>query len=218
VNSKVATALIVVLLAVAAAAGVYITQLHSENALLRTRIADSTAQKSSAPAAPAAAPAATRAPAAPAAPAPPGAARAARPPRVLTDGQKKSMLESLRAETGKVWFTTTPNDPEANTYQNALQSVFQEAGWEVQSDASATFGLRPGIYFLMADETPPSYVLTALGAFNTAEITVSAGRGYRQFNEEKKKENPNWRGFDLAPDQTFIIAVGPQPADATPTP
>ena len=216
-NPKVATALIVVLLAVAAAAGVYIAQLHSENALLQSRLADSQAQKSSAPAAPAApaaAPAAARAPAPPAA----AAARPARAPRVLTEGQKKSMLESLRAETGKVWFTTTPNDAEATAYQNALQGVFQEAGWEVQSDTSATFGLRPGIYFLMADETPPSYVLTALGAFNTAEINVSAGRGYRQFNEDKKKENPNWRGFDLAPNQTFIIAVGPQPADATPTP
>jgi hypothetical protein len=215
VNSKVATALVVVLLAVSAAAGVYITRLHSENALLNSRVADLQAQKSGAPAAP---PAATRAPAAPPTPGAAAAARPARAPRVLTEGQKKSMLESLRAETGKVWFTTTPNDAEATAYQNALQSVFQEAGWAVQSDSSATFGLRPGIYFLMADETPPSYVLTALGAFNTAEINVSAGRGYRQFNEDKKKENPNWRGFDLASDQTFIIAVGPQPAGATPTP
>jgi hypothetical protein len=81
----------------------------------------------------------------------------------------------------------------------------------VQRNEPANFNLRPGIFFLMADEEPPSYVLTALGAFEAADITVSAGRGYRAFNEQKKQENPNWRGFEMAPDQTFIVAVGPAP-------
>lgn len=204
-NPKVANGLVVVLLAISAAGAWYITQLRSENTLLRGRLADleGRGRPAQAPPAQEQAPASADAPSA---------------PRALTEGQRAAMLESLKTETGKVWFTTTPNDGEAAAYQNAIQELFQQAGWDVQGDTTANFGLRTGIYFLMADDSPPSYVLTALGAFNAAAVDVSAGRGYREFNEQKKKENANWRGFDLAPDQTFIVAIGPRPRNVPAAP
>jgi hypothetical protein len=40
------------------------------------------------------------------------------------------MIEKLGATPGApVWFATVPNNPEAATFQKALQSVFEEAGW-----------------------------------------------------------------------------------------
>lgn len=181
-----------ILLAVAlAAAGLHIVQLRGENAFLRQRIAKlrKAPEPKSAPAA----------------------------ERVLTEEQRNAIVSALGSETGQVWFVTNPGDTESVAYQRAVQDAFEQAGWAVASNAPATFNLRPGVFFLMADDDPPSYVLTALGAFEAADIDVKAGRGYRAFNEEKKKENPSWRGFDMAPDQTFVVAVGPAPRDE-PTP
>jgi hypothetical protein len=202
---KFAAGLLVGLLATLAGAGWYFSQLRSENAELRGRLAaiEERAQPQAAPAAPRRQRAAPR-------DVPPGAARA------VSEVERGAMLDALRAEAGSVWFVSNPGDAEAQTYQRAIQDIFEQAGWQVRSSAPATFGLRPGIFFLMADDDPPSYVLTALGAFEAADIEVSAGRGYRQFNEDKKKENPNWRGFDMTEDQTFIVAVGPAPRPATP--
>jgi hypothetical protein len=200
---KFAAGSIVVLLAALAAAGMYISQLRTENLALRGQLAAT--EKKAAPlakSAPAGAPAAR-----------PPAPRAAEPaqPRLLTEEQRRMMSASLSAEKGDVWFVSNRGDEESVAYQRAIQDVFEQNGWQVKSSEPSTFNLRPGIFFLMADEDPPSYVLTALGAFEAADITVSAGRGYRAFNEQKKKENPNWRGFEMPGEQTYVIAIGPAP-------
>jgi hypothetical protein len=199
---KLAAGSIVVLIAALGAAGWYISQLRVENAELHGRLAALETKGAGRQ------PGTTAPP--PRAPAP---ARAAAPAtaRTLSEEQRNSMAGALRAETGQVWFVSNPGDKESVAYQRAIQDVFEQAGWKVQKNEPATFNLRPGIFFLMADEEPPSYVLTALGAFEAAGITVSAGRGYRSFNEQKKQENPNWRGFEMPPDQTYIVAVGPAP-------
>jgi hypothetical protein len=154
---------------------------------------------------------APQAPAAPAA-APPAAAQ---PGGVtLTTEQRNALVTELRGETGvvrEVWFAYAPNDPNSRSFQEDIQSAFEEAGWTVRHSAPASFPLRPGIFFLMADESPPSYVLTALSAFNAAGLEVSAGRDYRSFYASKKAENPNWRGFEMLPDQAYIVAVGSKP-------
>ncbi len=143
-------------------------------------------------------------------------AAAVRSERVLSDGERQAMLDELSrasAATKEVWFVRTAGDRETAAYQRALQSVFEEADWTVRASTTATFPLRPGIFFFMADEMPPAYVETALAAFGAAGIDVASGRGYRAFYEEKTRENPNWRGFKLAEDQAYIIAIGPKPAD-----
>ena len=136
--------------------------------------------------------------------------------RVLTAEQRKAMLEKLDSRGGtthSVWFATVPNNPEAGNFQKQIQSVFEEAGWKVQSNRPVTFGLKPGIFFFMAEEDPPDYVQSIADAFEAAGIQATAGRGYRQFYLDKKKENPNWNGFELASEQDFILVVGRKPEE-----
>jgi len=193
-------AAVVLLVAVCSALGFYAGRLswknaflQAENVRLQTKLADLKAQADEHVA----------------------AVREAETRRELVDWQREAMLSRLRQETDTkdVWFIRASGDPEAAAYQKALQSVFEEAGWRVRSSRSAGFPLRAGIFFLMADESPPTYVETVLAAFDDAGISITSGRGYRAFYEEKKRENPNWRGFDLAPDQDYVIAIGPKPTE-----
>ena len=200
---------IAVALLVALVAGAfYIVQLRADNAVLRAELALARQQPTPAPD--------REAPQAPVA-APTAASGQARPPaggRVLTSEQRNALIGELQNETGPVrdvWFAHSPNDAESLSFQRNIQSAFEEAGWTVRHSAPAGFTLRPGIYFLMADESPPPHVLTALAAFDAADLEVSAGRDYRSFYATKKAENPNWRGFEMVPDQAYIVAVGAQP-------
>jgi arylsulfatase A-like enzyme len=138
--------------------------------------------------------------------------RAPCPPRIAARWSPSSKEET--GEQKDVWFEWAPNDREAAAYAKALQGAFEEAGWTVKKSAPSPFSLKPGVFFLMADAAPPPYVSTALGAFQAAYIQLSSGRDYRAFNERKKKEDPSWRGFEMAPDQAYVVGVGPMPKPA----
>ena len=134
----------------------------------------------------------------------------------LTTDQRASMVAELKsagATNGAVWFLRAANDSGVARYQRVLQSVFEEAGWEIKQNAVANFPLRPGVFFLAADDSPPSYVLAAQAAFQDAQIDMSVGRGYRAFHEQKKAEDENWRGIDMAEDQHYVIAIGRRPTE-----
>jgi hypothetical protein len=118
-----------------------------------------------------------------------------------------------------VWFATTPNNPEAAAFQKELESAFKEAGWVIKGNAPVRFNMKPGVYLFSADESPPNYVGMAQEGLEAAGIElVSSGRGYRDFYTAKKKENPNWIGFEMADDQTYVIVVGRKPEAGTATP
>jgi hypothetical protein len=185
-----------------AAGGAYIAHLNSENAQLRAAAAKPQAPAAAAKAAnPAVAPAQLPASA-----------------RTFTPEQRSAMLARLGGSgvttTNPVWFATMPNNPEAAAFQHTLQSVFEEAGWQVRGNVPVGFALKPGVFVFSADEEPPDYIGDAIEAIQAAGITVTSGRGYRQFYQDKKKENPNWRGFDLAADQTYVIAIGRKPDES----
>ena len=136
--------------------------------------------------------------------------------RVLSAEQRKAMLEKLDSRGGAthtVWFATVLNNPEAVNFQKQIQSVFEEAGWKVGGNVGVTFSLKQGVFFFMADEEPPEYVQSVAAALEAAGIPNTAGRGYRQFYEDKRKENPNWHGFELKPEQDFILVIGRKPED-----
>jgi hypothetical protein len=136
--------------------------------------------------------------------------------RTLTAEQRKAMLEKLDSRGGAthtVWFATTPNNPEAAAFQKQIQSVFEEAGWKVGGNAPVPFSLKAGVFFFMAEEEPPEYVQGIAEALEAAGIQSTAGRGYRQFYQDKKKENPNFHGFELKPDQDFILVIGRKPEE-----
>ena len=147
----------------------------------------------------------------------PAAARsdaAATAGRTLTAEQRKAMLDKLDSRGGTahmVWFASVPGNPEAAAFQKQIQSVFEEAGWKVSGNDPVSFSLKAGIFFFMADEEPPPYVQGVADAFDAAGIQITAGRGYRQFYEDKKKENPNWHGFELKRDQDFVLVIGRKP-------
>jgi len=174
-------------------AGAYIVHLRSENQQLKVTTTP-----------PAGAPAVAR-----------GDANS-RAGRVLTEEQHHAMLEKLDSRGGathSVWFATVPNNTEASNFQKQIQSIFEEAGWKVHSNRPVTFSLKPGIFFFMAEEDPPEYVQSIANALEAAGLQATSGRGYRQFYEEKKKENPNWNGFELAPDQDFVLVIGRKPEE-----
>lgn len=174
----------------------YITHLNAE--IARMRVA--------APAAPAAAPAGQPA-SAPAAPPPAPSAPVAA--RVITPEQKTAMLEKLGATPGApVWFAVVPNNPEAADFQKQLQKVFEEAGWQVKGNTVVRFPMKPGVFVFAADEEPPDYLSSVNDALEAAGLTVTSGRGYREFVRQKKEEKPDWVGLELGPEDSYVLAVG----------
>ena len=188
----------------------YIIHLQSQIASLEGRLAQSGAPGAAPPRERAAAPA--QAPAAQS-----QAPRAAGEPRTLTASQREAMIVRLggrnNPDAPPVWFATVPNNPEAAEFQRQLKAVFEEAGWQVKGNATIKFSMKAGIFVFAADEDPPPYVGNANDALEAAGFTISAGRGYREFYRQKKEENPSWIGIELAPEQTYVIAIGRQPED-----
>ena len=174
----------------------YITHLNAEIARMRA----------AAPAAPVAAPAAP-----PAAPpgAPPAAPAAPVAARAITAEQKAAMIEKLQLTPGApVWFAVVPNNPEAANFQKQLQTVFEEAGWQVKGNTVVRFPMKPGVFVFAADEEPPDYLGSVNDALEAAGLTVTSGRGYREFVKQKKEENKDWVGLELGPEDTYVLAVG----------
>ncbi len=200
--------LIVRLLAVAvvAAAIAYIIHLRNEVAQSPAAVPAPVAQKPAEPAA--------QAPAQPAAAAP----AAALSSRTIDPEKRAAMIKALGGPNSSlanpVWFMTIPNNSEAAAFQKQLQGIFEEAGWIVKANTPVRFPMRAGIYIFAADEDPPNYVDTAQQALEAGGISiVSSGRGYREFYNERKRDNPNWVGFDMTPDQTYVIVIGRKPAE-----
>jgi hypothetical protein len=136
--------------------------------------------------------------------------------RTITAAQRARMVETLSVggynAGSPVWFATIPNNPEAAEFQQQLQSVFEEAGWQVRGNAPIRFNMKPGVYIFAADEFPPEYVGDVNNALLIGGVPIASnGRGYRQYYEERKADNPNWIGFDMAEDQTFVLAIGRNP-------
>ena len=68
------------------------------------------------------------------------------------------------------------------------------------------------------DEEPPEYVQRVVDAFEGIGLIPMVGRGYREFYKEKKKENPNWQGFELTDDQAYVVVVGRKGDEGAPAP
>jgi len=135
-------------------------------------------------------------------------------PRTLSDEQRQAMVGVLRGEGGqarKVWFQVELGKAEPVAFQKALEQVFRDAGWDVDSKGAAGMTFKPGVYMLVGDEEWPADATTAYQAFQMAGIDVKAGSGYRDYYEQQKKEKPGWTGPKLAADQAFVVLVGANP-------
>jgi hypothetical protein len=132
---------------------------------------------------------------------------------VLTPAQQQAMREALKAEAApdrKAWFQIQQSNAETGAVQAALARVFEQAGWPTET-VRAPYPLKSGIFLLAADEQPPPFVDTVNDAFTAAGIEVQYLTGYRAFYTDRKQQNPNWRGPELAPNQAFTIVIGSKP-------
>ena len=146
--------------------------------------------------------------------APPAAQATARPPRSLSETERASMLRLLAGETGpvrKVWFAVAAGDRESSALKDAFEGVFKQAGWETATQTITGMVLKPGLSVLVAAEEPPPYVAVAQQALESTGFTFKSGIGYRAYFEERKRADPAWPGISLAPDQDYVVVVGPQP-------
>jgi hypothetical protein len=193
-------------LAVVALVGAVAYILHLQGQLAQPpRSAAAPTRPPVAAAAPAAAPAAPGAPAV--------AVDEAAVTAVLTAEQQRAMQDTLAAAPGegrKAWFQVQANNPDTAAVQVALQRVFESAGWTTET-VRAPYGLKSGIFLLAADETPPPLVESVNAAFGAAGIDAQYLTGYRAFYVDRKQNNPNWVGPELASDQPFVIAIGSRP-------
>ena len=74
------------------------------------------------------------------------------------------------------------------------------------------FRLKPGIFVFMADPDPPRYAIEARAALEAAGLSVSGGSGGTGTTTSRcKRTNPGWNGIEMAPEQTFVVVIGPQP-------
>ena len=132
---------------------------------------------------------------------------------VLTSQQEQTMVTALSTVAEgdrRAWFQVQANNQTTAPVQAALQRVFEKAGWTTETVRSQ-YPLKSGIFILVGDETPPSSVDTVNGAFGTAGIDAQYLTGYRAFFNDRKLNNPNWVGPQLAKDQPFIIVIGSRP-------
>jgi hypothetical protein len=138
------------------------------------------------------------------------------PQRTLSDDQRNAMRSTLSATPGKkVWFVRQPNDPEADSFLRELEAVFQESGWEIAGSSEASRRIKAGLFMYMADEEPADHVATALNGLRSAGLEPFAGTAYRAYYEARKREDPSFRGQEMAPEQDFVIVVGPNPNSST---
>jgi hypothetical protein len=183
----------------------YTASLRAENALLREQIARhessglgeggrTTSPTQAAPA--------------------PGAEQGSAPQaqRMLSQEQRDALVSELSTSPGnKVWFVTQPNDPEASWFQQEIEYVFLESGWEIAGSAERKNPIKPGLYMFIGDEEPAAHVSTALRGLRNAGLELVTGAGYRAYYEKRKAEDPSFVGYDLSAGQDFVIVVGPNP-------
>jgi len=126
-----------------------------------------------------------------------------------TDGALVRALSAAGAG-HPVWLASFNRDDATDAFYRSLREAFERAGWVVRGEARITFPIKPGLFLFAADESPPAYVNAIHGALTAAGIQVAFNTGYRGYYAEMKRKSPGWNGFELGPEQTFTLVVGPQ--------
>ncbi len=107
-----------------------------------------------------------------------------------------------------VWITATAYDPRAISRSEELATLFRRAGWDVRAVGRSMVRVRPGLFLFAADDAPPSYVDVARRAAEDAHLEPTLSGGYRAFYDERMRMDPEFQGFPLAPEQTWVLVVG----------
>jgi hypothetical protein len=132
---------------------------------------------------------------------------------VLNASQQQAMEDVLKPDGApgrKAVFHIQQNNPDTGAVQAALARVFERSGWQT-SVIRTPYPLKNGIYLLAAEEHPPLFVEAVNNAFSAAGFDVQYLTGYRAFFLDRKQQNPNWRGPELAEGQEFTVVIGSKP-------
>lgn len=130
------------------------------------------------------------------------------------DGDRRAaLLAALRAQPAgtPVWVAIQQSDDGARQLGAALRGAFEEAGWTVRGESDVPFNMKPGVFVFAAEAAPPPHVDTARAALEAAGLAPAFGSDYRAYYEEQARAQPNFRGFKLTPDQSYLIVVGRRP-------
>src|SRR5262245_51727322 len=79
------------------------------------------------------------------------AAPGPRAARQLSEAERTAMLSALGSDqTGPhtIWFAVTTGDAEAVAFKNALEAVFKQAGWTIETQPVTGMMLKPGLSIL----------------------------------------------------------------------
>jgi hypothetical protein len=108
-----------------------------------------------------------------------------------------------------VWLAVTRADPRSGQLGDELAAVFEEAGWKVRGRETVTFSVKPGVYLFAAAPEPPAYIQELGRTLTKHGLPVQPmATGYREYSEEMRTKNADWKGFTLAPDQDFVLVIG----------
>jgi tetratricopeptide (TPR) repeat protein len=131
----------------------------------------------------------------------------------LTAEERAAFMSNLAGPPAgtPAWIAYDPRDAAAHSLAQDLASAFKEAGWTVSGMKEITFSMRPGVFMMAADDPPTDAATSVTNALNATGLNATVGTGYREYSEERRRTDPNWKGFDLAPGQEFVVAIGRKP-------
>lgn len=124
--------------------------------------------------------------------------------------QRHAMRMALRTQPAATpaWLAASDRDPAAVARAEALREIFLEAGWRVPAVQPTPFQPRAHLLLLAADDPPPPSAVAVQDALEAAGLEVEVGTGYRAFLARQRAAGPRAPLLELAPDQTFVLAVG----------
>ena len=125
--------------------------------------------------------------------------------RAFTAEQHGAMVGALRATPATAWLAA---DAGAAVRADELAQIFTEAGWRVAAVEHPAFRLHAGLFLFAADDPPAASVAALRAGLDAAGLDVTFGAGYRAFLAEQPRTGSL---LELAPDQAFVLAVGPEP-------
>jgi hypothetical protein len=111
-----------------------------------------------------------------------------------------------------LWLAVQDSDAGARDLAAAVRAAFADAGWTLRGQRGVPFAMKPGVYLFAADAEPPAYVETAKAALSAAGLAPVYGSDYRAYYAERARTNPNFGGFRLEPEQTYLIVIGRRPS------
>ncbi len=131
----------------------------------------------------------------------------------LDEANREAFLRELAAAPpgSPVWISATTYDPRAVAHADEFAALFRRAGWTVRGVERTLVRVRPGVFLFAADDAAPTYVEVARRAAEAAHLEPTFSSGYRSYYQEMSQRNPEFQGFPLAPDQTWVFVVGRVP-------